>query len=130
MSVSLLKEGNKTLIRIADSGIGIIDAIQSKIFNEYVEGHTLGTIGEQGSGLGLSIVKMIIDAHGFDINFTSVRNEGTEFVIVMEGFGEIFFQIVGSKCSHNCYGRTNCRFDKTQPRIFKGVEFLFYRRNY
>ncbi len=85
ISVSLLKEGNKTLIRIADSGIGIIDAIQSKIFNEYVEGHTLGTIGEQGSGLGLSIVKMIIDAHGFDINFTSVRNEGTEFVIVMEG---------------------------------------------
>jgi signal transduction histidine kinase len=84
ISVSLAKKGNKTVIKIADSGIGIKEKIQSKIFNEYVEDHTLGTKGERGSGLGLSIVKMIIEAHGFDINFTSANNEGTEFVITME----------------------------------------------
>lgn len=64
---------------IRDEGVGIPEKHQDKLF-KIDEKFTLdGTEGEKGSGLGLTLVKEIIDKHRGNIWFYSKENEGTEF---------------------------------------------------
>jgi signal transduction histidine kinase len=76
------KAGN-TFIRIKDTGVGIKREAIKELFQEHFANHTKGTAGEIGSGLGLSIVKRILDAHHFKIDVKSTLGEGTEFVIMV-----------------------------------------------
>lgn len=68
---------------IKDEGRGIAEKDQEKVF-KIDEKFTLeGTEGEKGSGLGLTLVKEIIDKHKGDIWFYSKVDEGTEFHITL-----------------------------------------------
>jgi len=51
---------------------------EAPIESAFSQEQTLGS-GERSTGLGPSIVKNIVDAHGGDINVTSVLDEGTTF---------------------------------------------------
>ncbi len=66
-------------IRVSDTGIGIPDAQLGKIFNRFhqVDGSTTRRFG--GVGLGLSIVKSILDAHGAAVVVESEVGKGTSF---------------------------------------------------
>lgn len=66
---------DKIKIRIRDTGTGITQANQKKLFKENFS--TKGT----GRGLGLSIVKSIVDANDGSIEVQSQRNKGTTFII-------------------------------------------------
>jgi len=70
-------------ISICDSGIGISKDNQSKIFNRFfqVDDSTKRNFG--GSGIGLSLVKELINLHGWDIYVNSEENEGAEFVLTI-----------------------------------------------
>ncbi len=82
VSGNKFKEGVIELV-IRDEGIGIPEKEQHKIFR-LDEKFTLdGTEGEKGSGLGLALVKEIIDKHNGKIWFYSKENEGTEFHITL-----------------------------------------------
>jgi signal transduction histidine kinase len=70
-------------ISIRDEGIGIPDAIKGKVFDILTEAKRFGTSGEEPYGLGLSISKQIIDAHGGRIWFESVDGNGTTFYIYL-----------------------------------------------
>jgi len=63
----------EVLIKITDSGSGIPESIQSTLFEPFV---TTKAVGE-GSGLGLNIVKKIMDKHQGQITFTSEPNQTT-----------------------------------------------------
>jgi two-component system sensor histidine kinase/response regulator len=77
------KDGNGiVVIEVSDNGAGIHNLTPEQLFNNPYHKTTLGTSNEKGSGLGLFICKMIIDAHGFDISFHSEPNKGTTFVIL------------------------------------------------
>jgi PAS domain S-box-containing protein len=67
------------LVSVADTGVGIAEAEQSKIFEEFhqAEGVNNGTKG--GTGLGLSIAKRIIDLHGGRIWVESNPGQGSTF---------------------------------------------------
>jgi len=65
-------------IQIKDNGSGIPLELQSNLFDPFV---TFGKRG--GTGLGTAIAKSIIDAHGGDISFISVLNQGTTFKILL-----------------------------------------------
>lgn len=69
-------------IIVKDFGIGISDEILSDIFNNSLTRmYTKGTLGERGSGLGLSICKSFVERHNGEINAESELGKGTTFYI-------------------------------------------------
>lgn len=78
---AISKEQNRTVITVADEGIGIpeeqIDMIFEKLFR--VEKSRSRTFG--GSGLGLAIVKELVEAHGGSIEVKSEFGKGSKFTI-------------------------------------------------
>jgi signal transduction histidine kinase len=67
---------------VSDNGIGIPEEMKhDDLFNgEYLKS-IKGTKGEKGTGIGLSICKKILDAHGFGIHYTPEENGGSNFII-------------------------------------------------
>jgi CheY-like chemotaxis protein len=68
---------------IKDSGVGIEKDDINKLFVLDKKFTTLGTDGERGTGLGLSLVKEIIDKHGGKIRVESEINQGTKFIFTL-----------------------------------------------
>ncbi len=75
---------NKVIIRITDNGEGIPDEHIPRIFERFYRVDKSGSRKEGGSGLGLSIVKHIIEAHGEKIYVESVPDVGSEFSFTLE----------------------------------------------
>lgn len=67
LEIDIFPEDNWVVIQIADSGKGISDEVKDKIFTPFFTTKCKG----EGSGLGLSISKKIVDAHGGSISFES-----------------------------------------------------------
>ncbi len=79
IEVHLETRGEKQLISIRDSGIGIPEEQQKKLFS-FGEFHTTpGTAGEQGTGLGLIICHEFIKKHGGSLRLDSEPGKGTTF---------------------------------------------------
>ena len=74
-------KGDMVEIVVKDKGVGISDVDQDKLFKLDEKYSTEGTEGEQGSGMGLILVKEIIDKLNGDVWFYSQKNEGSEFHI-------------------------------------------------
>ncbi len=70
---------NTVEVVVKDEGRGIPEEHQDKIFKIDEKFSLEGTEGEKGSGLGLTLVKEIVEKHGGNIWFYSKENEGTEF---------------------------------------------------
>lgn len=75
--------GNKVIIRVADSGIGIPEKDQSRLFTEFFRAENARKKQEMGTGLGLSIVKEIVDAHHGTIKVKSRENQGTTVLVTL-----------------------------------------------
>ncbi|HEY3447698.1 MAG TPA: GAF domain-containing protein [Myxococcales bacterium] len=79
-TVTVDKEEDKVVFRLADTGPGIPDEIADKIFQSFV------TSGKKdGTGLGLAIVKKVIEQHGGDVSFKSKPGKGTTFLLRIPG---------------------------------------------
>jgi len=72
-----------TTIVVADTGAGIEPQLLPRIFDRFVRGDTTRHRNEQGSGLGLSIAKWVIEAHNGTIAVNSVLGKGTTFTIII-----------------------------------------------
>lgn len=68
---------------VNDTGVGIADKDIGKLFSVDSKHTTVGTKGEKGSGLGLSLVKEIIQMHGGEIYVESGTNTGTSFIFTI-----------------------------------------------
>lgn len=68
---------------IADSGAGISEADQARIFERFYKADASRTQSNGGSGLGLSIVKRIIDLHGGAIRVESSVGIGSRFIVTL-----------------------------------------------
>jgi PAS domain S-box-containing protein len=66
-------------LHVIDNGIGIRKDKQKNLFQRYSSIRTQGTNGEVGTGLGLSICRMLVRAHGGEINVNSKLGEGSDF---------------------------------------------------
>lgn len=74
-------DSNTIIISVSDTGVGMSEDVRKNIFSKHTTSH--GTAGEKGSGLGLGIVKKVIDAHGFSIDVESEEGKGTRFSIII-----------------------------------------------
>ncbi|PLX11161.1 MAG: hypothetical protein C0598_08825 [Marinilabiliales bacterium] len=81
ISIDVNVKDGKTLISVNDSGIGMPLEVSKNIFSGFARNSSLGTGGEKGTGLGLGIVKKIIDAHNFEVFVESEINKGSSFII-------------------------------------------------
>ena len=78
---SVGRDGDVAVVKVRDTGRGISESEQSKIFNKFFRGSAVLTDAIPGVGLGLSITKTIVDAHGGSITVTSELGEGTTFEV-------------------------------------------------
>jgi len=77
IGVEVRAQGNRASFSVTDSGIGIASEHHEKIFRRFYRVST--DRGESGSGLGLSIVSAICDAHGGTISVESTPGQGSAF---------------------------------------------------
>jgi two-component system sensor histidine kinase/response regulator len=79
--VSAWAEGDSVLISVKDQGPGFSEADMRKIYGRFQRLSARPTAGESSSGLGLSIVKKIMDLHDAQIDLISDLGEGSEFIL-------------------------------------------------
>jgi two-component system sensor histidine kinase/response regulator len=83
VTVSARDEGRHIVVQISDTGIGISEENLHFIFDEFFRVKSRQTRGIAGSGLGLTIVKRIIEAHNGCIKVASELGKGTTFSITL-----------------------------------------------
>jgi signal transduction histidine kinase len=83
VDVRTFREADVVVVEVADTGIGISDEDQDRLFQRFfrAEGAILHAI--EGTGLGLAIVKAIVDAHGGELSVESISGQGTTFRIAL-----------------------------------------------
>ena len=77
--VSVRRAGDVTLLTVTDTGCGIPEDEQGRLFDRFFRSSTSAHV--PGTGLGLAIVKAIVESHGGSITFHSTLNEGTTFTM-------------------------------------------------
>jgi signal transduction histidine kinase/tetratricopeptide (TPR) repeat protein len=83
ISVRLWTEGESIYIQVADRGLGIQEYDQKRVFEKFYRAN-IGIKGDTGgAGLGLTVVKDIVDAHDGKIKLESKFGEGTTFTIIL-----------------------------------------------
>lgn len=68
-------------VEISDNGPGIPSELQSRIFEKFYQGDT--SRSSQGNGLGLALVKRIVDLHNGEIDVRSAVGKGSTFVVIL-----------------------------------------------
>jgi len=81
VKITLNLEGSDLLLKIADTGIGIPDSMQPYIFDKFTRAKRSGLNHEVSTGLGLYLVKQIIELHKGQIWCESQVNQGSCFYI-------------------------------------------------
>jgi PAS domain S-box-containing protein len=81
VGVTLVRANGRVLLAVSDNGMGISADEQQRLFQRFyrTEGATRQAI--QGTGLGLTITKAIVEAHGGSISVESAEGEGTTFLV-------------------------------------------------
>jgi two-component system, OmpR family, sensor histidine kinase VicK len=81
IDVTLNKADKELIIEVRDHGVGIPAKILPQIFDRFTKAGRTGLRGEHSTGLGLSIVKQIIEKHNGTIAVTSTEGHGSTFTI-------------------------------------------------
>jgi len=79
VSVEMTVSNEKFLVSVSDTGTGLSEAEQKKIFEEFQQADSSSTREKGGTGLGLSIAKRIIEMHGGRIWVESTLGKGSTF---------------------------------------------------
>ena len=77
--ISVTKNESKVIINVIDNGLGIKDIDKNRIFEMFYIGDNIIVDGRKSLGLGLSLCKSIINAHGCEIKVSDNKPTGTIF---------------------------------------------------
>ena len=81
LNFKVAHENETLIIEISDTGKGIKKDKLPFIFDRFYQGHTNGTQGEQGTGIGLSLAKELVELMQGTISVSSTVNVGSTFVV-------------------------------------------------
>jgi len=79
---------DKVIFEVSDTGIGIPESEQAKLFSEFFRAENAKKLAEIGTGLGLSIVKSTVEQHGGTIEVQSREGEGSTFRVLLNRVGK------------------------------------------
>jgi len=82
ISIALSRRDGFVALRVADKGIGITSEEIPHIFEPFFRAREGKTHGAGGAGLGLTIVKHVIEAHGGKVEVQSTPGKGSEFTLL------------------------------------------------
>ncbi|WP_059045116.1 sensor histidine kinase [Paenibacillus rubinfantis] len=83
IAVSLTSEADRAVVTVTDNGMGMSESERVHIFERFYKADKSRTRSSGGSGLGLSIVKKIVDIHEGEITVTSEPGKGSSFKVAI-----------------------------------------------
>ncbi len=81
IDVSVIQDSGAAAIVVRDSGVGIAAADLPHIFDRFYQADSANTRRYEGSGIGLALVKELVELHGGEIGVTSTPGQGTTFTV-------------------------------------------------
>ena len=78
-----VEAGNEVAIRVQDQGAGILPSERKQILRKFVRGSSAKASGVKGTGIGLAMVKHIVDAHDGKVLIESELGKGSTFTILL-----------------------------------------------
>lgn len=88
VDISFHELKNQILVEVRDNGIGIKENELNRVFDRFYRSETARGYDQKGFGLGLSIVKHIIEAHNQTIHVNSSQGEGSTFSFTLQKAGK------------------------------------------
>lgn len=85
VDVSAERQGNSVVINVKDRGIGISKSDMRHLFEPFFRARSVVDAQIHGNGLGLSLVKQIVEAHGGAVRAESEKGVGSTFTISIPG---------------------------------------------
>jgi signal transduction histidine kinase len=82
--VQVREQGRQAAIQVRDKGLGIAPEERAAVFEKFVRGASSRATGGKGTGIGLALVRHIVQAHGGEIRLESEPGHGTTFSILLE----------------------------------------------
>jgi len=86
--ISVKSENDEILLQVRDNGIGIPRDEWAKIFDKFYQGRNAVRQSAKGTGLGLALVKHIVEAHGGKVRVESEVGRGSVFSMIFPGPGK------------------------------------------
>ena len=83
VGVEIFGDNDNVKILVSDSGTGISEADLPRIFDQFYRADQSRNRATGGAGLGLTIVKRLVEAHGGEISVTSDADSGTTFRVLL-----------------------------------------------
>lgn len=85
---SAYQQNSEVVLEVADTGIGIPEEEQERIFDRFYQIDGSPTRRYGGTGLGLALVKEIVESHHGRVQVSSIVNEGSRFSVALPCFSE------------------------------------------
>ncbi len=83
VGIRLVSDNGHARVEVSDTGIGIPEAEQARLFERFFRTEAASGQAFQGTGLGLAISKAIVEAHGGQIAVASAEGVGTTFSVLL-----------------------------------------------
>lgn len=81
IDIDLTQRGSRLIIKVKDNGVGISKQDQQKLFTKFFRTKESYTLSATGSGLGLYIIRKILDVYKGEIKCESTENKGATFIV-------------------------------------------------